>query len=205
MKIFNILFFTPLQHGSKKLFVCIKNTGRECIWPLPQAAPMFGIRTYNCPVFPVIDNKWARRACGITCITFRGKIHSWLRISSVHFFTLLSTVTVKEWNSSLCSEIPETKRVAVCHRSCYSFDRPNVFKCSKYGCWYFGQGMKEFIFVINPPAPIICKCNFFLNYNDDYDDNNNNNNNNTCYFKISPTRLKIRERNWSFWNKIQGT
>jgi len=56
----------------------------------------------------------------------------------------------------------------------------------------------------------IFKCNFFLNNYDDGDDddddnNNNNNNNNICYFKISPTSLKIRHKNLSLWNKIQGT
>jgi hypothetical protein len=63
--------------------------------------------------------------------------------------------------------------------------------------------MKVFIFGIKPRHKKMFKCNFFLNNNGDgggdYDDtnngNNNNNSNNTCYFKISPARLKIRERN----------
>jgi len=62
--------------------------------------------------------------------------------------------------------------------------------------------MKVFIFGIKLRARKICKCNFFLNNNDDgggndANDDNDNNNNNTCYFKISPTILKIRERNLS--------
>ena len=49
-------------------------------------------------------------------------------------FTVRSAFTVTEWNSSLCSQMPATKRFVVCHRSCYSFVRHNVLKCSKYGC-----------------------------------------------------------------------